>query len=221
MKIILSEEQVKYLFHNKALFEETGDAATTGASVIGIQHDPILHMKNFLSNEISKVNGNASPYANDDNNNSGYTGPSGNSQAWLDTVKTTFNNYKRTFGNQYNQNATIGQNRADCSGFVYSALRNAGYKVGNGNTGTMITDPSFTNAISSGFRRIPWSGPADASKLPPGTILAFGAGENGKRYGHTIILGPNGKSYDYGRNNHSEYSPNLNQRYTAAWIPIA
>jgi cell wall-associated NlpC family hydrolase len=229
MRVILSEEQIKYLFRDKALFEEVEDVANAGAPATGMQTDPVLHMKNFLSNAVSKVNGNASPYANyygnyNGNNDSGYIGPSGNNQAWLDTVKDTFNHHKLIFGNQYNQKNIIGHDRADCSGFVYSALRNAGYNVGNVrdfNTATMITDPRFTNAISRGFRRIQWNGPADVNKLPPGTILAFRAGDNNKRYGHTIILGADGKSYDYGGNKHSEHSPNLNQVYTAAWVPIA
>lgn len=221
MKVILSEEQIKKILNSSILREEEMSAGSTS--------DPISMIKNASNNidnilSLTPVYATSDDNANDDgsyNNNSGYTGPSGNSKAWLNTVKATFNNYKRKFGNQYNQNDTIGQDRADCSGFVYSALRNAGYNVGNGNTSTMIKGQGFTNAISGGFRRISWNGPADASKLPPGTILAFSAGENGKRYGHTIILGDNRKSYDYGRNKHTEYSPNLNLIYTAAWVPIA
>ena len=138
---------------------------------------------------------------------------------WLNSVSDTFNQYKSKFGNRYNQGITSGQDRADCSGFVFSALRNAGYNVGVGNTATMIDSPAFTNAISKGFKRVEWNGPADASKLPAGTILAY-KGTGGKS-GHTLILGANGTSYDYGHNSHTEYSPNLNRIYTTAWVPIA
>jgi len=201
MKVILSEEQIKKILSTGVINEAEGEASQVAAP----------------SNPFAAIR-----YASDKINSILSTN---NTSSWLSVVQQTYNEFNGPlFHSQYNQNNIIGQDRADCSGFVYSALRNAGYNVGNVrdfNTTTMITDPRFTNAISRGFRRIQWNGPADVNKLPPGTILAFRAGENGKRYGHAIILGANGKSYDYGNNKHSEYSPNLNQRYTAAWVPIA
>jgi len=215
MKVILSEEQIKRISAKMALNED--EVPVNADDMVQKARNTIRTASRNINNILSTTSGG---YDNDDAQD--YKGSNTDvNRGWINSVKNTFNRYKGQFGNQYSQNATIGHDRADCSGFVFSALRDAGYNVGVGNTDTMINSPAFTNAISGGFKRIPWRGPADSSKLPPGTILAYGAGENGKRYGHTLILGPNGTSYDYGKNAHTEYSPNLRQIYTAAWVPIA
>lgn len=219
MKVILSEEQLKKLFVSCVLNEDEIQQDTPQSEVV---NNPIAKIQT-ANDDINSILSQTSVGDSGQDFGIQMNGAAVSNKDWLSSVKNTFNWYKQKFNNQYGQqpDPMNPNDRPDCSGFVFSALRNAGYNVGVGNTDTMVNSPTFTNAISGGFRRINWHGPADANKLPPGTILAYGSGENGKRYGHALILGDNGTSYDYGKNKHTEYSPNLKQTYTAAWVPIA
>ena len=223
MKVILSEEQIKRISTKMALSEDEVPVNTD--DMVQKTRNTIRTANRNINNILSTTSGG---YDNDEisvNTGETYVGSGTKNQTWLDKVDKTFRWYKTTFNNQYNQGAISGGNRADCSGFVCAALRNAGYRVGNYNTSLMVDDGGFTNAISGGFRRVEWNntGYAARQRFPDGTILACRPGENNKRYGHTLILGSGKNTYDYGNNEHDKSKENGNLRhiYNTVWVPIA
>lgn len=252
MKVILSEEQIKKLFNKSKLNEEEenplpsasmSDYEYDPAKRIAQATDRInsylnaiggssYTRKDYDDNKDYNEEGQEDPMPNGpiayaDEKRAEYNSSIGVNSSWLRVVQQTYNDFKGPlFHSQYNQSGFKKYNgstaRADCTGFICAALRNAGYKVPNNNSRGMVGGSSFTNQISGGFTRVSWNknayGTINGKPLPAGTILCYP--------GHGMIVGEYNpstnklKGYDYGHNKHDENHPvNMKKIYTVAWIP--
>lgn len=219
MKIILSEEQIKKILSTGVIDETEGEASQVAAP-----SNPFYAIRDASKNIDSILSTNDASYGGYETGDPMSNGSGGN---WLRVVQQTYNDFKGPlFYGQYSQNYFKAYNgstaRADCTGFICAALRNAGYKVPNNNSEGMINDGSFTNQISGGFTRVDWNknayGTINGRPLPAGTILCYP--------GHGMIVGEYNpstnklKGYDYGNNRHDENNPeNMGKIYAVAWIP--
>jgi hypothetical protein len=252
MKIILSEEQIKHILNKRLLAENPEDVAATAAdgsvdAAVSTPGDPLSQISNAtnrMRSMVAAINGNQNPYSDVEYTNAEdpmpngpmayadqkrleYNNSIGINQDWLRVVQQTYNDFKGPlFHGQYSQSGFKKYNgstaRADCTGFICAALRNAGYKVPNNDSRGMVGGSSFTNQISGGFTRVNWNknayGTINGKPLPAGTILCYP--------GHGMIVGEYNpstkklKGYDYGHNRHDENNPvNMEKIYTVAWIP--
>ena len=248
MKVILSEEQIKKLFSKRPLNEEEENPLPS-TSMANTEYDPanrIAQATDKIHSYLNAIGGSSYAWGNRDDNGEGQEDPMPNgpiayayekrakynnsigvNSSWLRVVQQTYNDFNGPlFHGKYNQNGFKKYNgstaRADCTGFICAALRNAGYKVPNNNSRGMVGGSSFTNQISGGFTRVNWNknayGTINGKPLPAGTILCYP--------GHGMIVGEYNpstkklKGYDYGHNNHDENHPaNMGKIYTVAWIP--